>query len=104
MENQVTGTILVINPTQVVSDKFSKREIVLTVGSEYPQTVPLQFIQDKCDVLNSYNVGDEVTIGFNLKGRAWTNPQGETKYFGNLEGWKISKVGGQAPESDEAPF
>jgi len=38
----------------------------------------LQVIQDK-----------NVKIGINLRGREWTNPEGETKYFNSIQGWRI---------------
>ena len=105
---EVKGTIKVINATQVVSEKFSKRELVVTTNDTYPQDLLIQFTQDKCDVLNAYKVGQEVTIAINLRGREWINPQGEAKYFNTIEGWKIQ--GNEAPaeqvteESKDLPF
>lgn len=106
---EVKGTIKVINATQVVSEKFSKRELVVTTNDTYPQDLLIQFTQDKCDVLNAYKVGQEVTIAINLRGREWINPQGETKYFNTIEGWKIegnsSTPAAQATEeSKDLPF
>ena len=96
-ELTLTGTIIVINEVQVVSDKFSKREFVITDNSMYPQDVTFQLIQDKCGILDSYKVGDSITVSFNLKGRKWISPQGETKYFNTIEGWKIERAVGDAP-------
>jgi len=101
---KVNGTIKVIFATNVVSDKFSKRDLVVTTADMYPQDILIQFTQDKCNVLDSYNAGEVVEVDINLRGREWINPQGEAKYFTTIEGWKIAKVGSvaQAPPQYKA--
>ncbi len=90
---KLTGQIKVINPTQVVSDKFSKREFVVTdTSSMYPQDISFQATQDKCGMLDGLQVGANVEVSFNLRGREWINPQGEAKYFNSLEAWRIEAV------------
>ena len=88
---EVKGKIKFIGSTQQVSDKFSKREIVVTTDEQFPQHISIEFNQDKCAILDKYSVGDDVEVGINLKGREWTNPQGETKYFNSIQGWNIKK-------------
>lgn len=88
---EVKGKIKFIGSTQQVSDKFSKREIVVSTDEQYPQHISIEFNQDKCAILDKYSVGDDVEVGINLRGREWTNPQGETKYFSSIQGWNIKK-------------
>lgn len=92
---EVTGTLKVKFDTQKVSDRFQKREFVLTTeaSTPYPQHVSFQLTQDKCNLLDQYNIGDEMKIQFNLRGREWNGPQG-IKYFNTLEAWRIEKVAG----------
>ena len=90
---EVSGKVKLVNATQVVSDKFSKRTLVVVTNDQYPQEIEIQFTQDKCSMLDGLSPGAEVTFGVNLRGRMWTNPQGEEKYFNTIEGWKIDKVG-----------
>jgi hypothetical protein len=52
----------------------------------------VEFTQDKCDLLNNYNVGEDVKVSINLRGREWVSPQGETKYFNSIQGWRIEKL------------
>lgn len=92
---EIKGKIKLINAEVVVSDKYKKREFVLITGETYPQELLIQTSQAKCSLLDSVSVGQEVTVHINLRGRAWTNPQGEVKYFNSIEGWKID--GGTAP-------
>lgn len=87
---EITGTIKVIQPTQEINDRFRKRELVIEDNSsQYPQFIPMEFTQDKCELLDNYNVGDRVKVAFNLRGREWTSKQNETKYFLSLNAWKI---------------
>lgn len=88
---EVSGKIKVINSTQEVNDSFKKRELVVTTEEQYPQHISIEFQQAKCDDLNSFKVGDSVKISINLRGREWVNPQGETKYFNTIQGWRIEK-------------
>jgi hypothetical protein len=100
---EVTGKIKVVNAETVVSDKFKKRELVVTTDEQYPQDILIEFAQDKCDLLNSYKIGQEVTVHINLRGREWTNPQGEVKYFNQIQGWRIEKREVIGAEPQEAP-
>ncbi len=100
---EVTGKIKVINPTQQVSASFKKREIVVTTEEQYPQHIIMDFVQDKTDLLDQYNVGEEVKVSVNLRGREWVSPQGETKYFNTIQGWRIERVQADAPASGQMP-
>ena len=107
---QVTGNIKAIMETNQVSDKFTKREFVLTTNDQYPQDILIQMTQDKCSLLDNYKVGMNVTVSFNLRGREWVSPQGETKYFNTIEGWRLEGAeptpmdGVIEPEGDGLPF
>jgi hypothetical protein len=85
----IKGKVDFIGPTVQVSDKFSKRELVVVTADQYPQHILIEFNQDKCDLLNNIQLGMEVDVEYNLRGRSWTNPQGEKKYFNTIQGWKI---------------
>ena len=88
----VKGKIIVLNDTKEYGSKgFKKRELVIETFEDYPQKLQIEFVQDKCDVLNSYKEGDNVIIGVNLRGREWENPEGKIMYFNSIQGWKISK-------------
>ena len=100
---EVTGKIKVINAEQQVSASFKKRELVVTTDEQYPQSIMIEFVQDKTDLLNNYNIGDNVKVSINLGGREWVNPQGETKYFNSIKGWRIEKVQAEAP-AQSAPM
>ena len=111
---QVKGKVIVVNPTTTISEKFSLRKFVVETEDQYPQPIEMQVTQDKCSLLDNIGLGSIVEVSINLRGREWTNPQGETKYFNTLEAWKIDVLGAVRPdqmkahapneEEDDLPF
>jgi len=86
----ITGILKVKGKEQQISEKFKKREFVITDNSsQYPQHISFQLTQDKCSLMDAYNMGDELKVFFNLRGREWTSKDGELKYFNSLEAWKL---------------
>ncbi len=99
---EVTGRIKMIDSTKTIgTGSFRKREVVVTTEEQYPQHILVEFTQDKCDLLNNYSVNDSVKISINLRGREWVNPQGETKYFNSIQGWRIENSTSQNTQSSE---
>lgn len=94
---EVSGKIIEKFDTQQISDRFRKREFVIEYdsGNGYSESLLFQLTQDRCDILDTFQKGDEVQVSFDLKGRRWESPKGEIKYFNSLQAWKISKSGGQ---------
>lgn len=94
----ISGSIKVVGKTQQVSDKFTKRELVVTEPSgQRPQHIPIEFTQDRTSLLDSYKPGDEVSVTCYVNGREWTGKDGVTKYFLSLSGNRIERAGGAAP-------
>lgn len=90
---EIQGKIKMIGETKTFGNNgFRKREVVVTTEEQYPQHIMVEFVQDKCDLLNKHNVGETVKISINLRGREWTNPQGEIKYFNSIQGWRIESL------------
>ena len=103
---KITGVITAIADTEQVSERFSKREFVLRIGSDYPQSILFQLTQAKTELIDRFVVGEEIEVSFNLRGREWLNPnKGVNQYFNTLEAWKIQPAGqAQAPrQSTPAP-
>jgi hypothetical protein len=96
---EVIGKIKLINDEQTFgASGFRKRELVVTTEEQYPQMILIEFVQDKCDLLNSYAVGQDVKVSINLRGREWINPEGVAKYFNAIQGWRIEGVQAAAPQ------
>jgi hypothetical protein len=99
---EVSGRIKLINPEQKVSATFRKRELVVSTDEQYPQHILVNFVQDKCDILSAYKVGEQIKVGINIRGREWVSPQGETKYFNDIQGWKIDRVAAEGMPAQAA--
>ena len=89
---EVQGKIKILGETETFGTDFTKRQLVVTTDEQYPQLISVDFLKDKCDLLNTYKVGDSVKVSINLGGREWINPQGVAKYFNSITGWRIEKV------------
>ena len=117
---ELQGTIKKLLETQTFASGFQKREMILLTQEQYPQPISIEFLQDKISLLDTVSEGDEVKVGINIRGREWTSPQGETKYFNSITGWRIEKSSAaasfnepvaatgnapkSAPASNENPF
>ena len=102
---EVQGKIKMIDDTKTFgSSGFRKREVVVTTEEQYPQHILVEFVQDKCDLLDKFQVGQPVKIGVNLRGREWVNPQGETKYFNSIQGWRIENLAAENSSAGMPPI
>jgi hypothetical protein len=101
---EVSGKIKWLDETKTYGNNgFRKREVVITTEEQYPQHILVEFVQEKCELLNAFQIGQNVKIGINLRGREWVNPQGETKYFNSIQGWRIEALG-VAADSEIPPM
>ena len=102
---EVQGSIKVIEEVQEISATFKKRELVVSTDEQYPQTLSIEFIQDKTDLLNKFEIGQNVKVGINLRGREWENPQTkEIKYFNSIQGWRIELLENSNSDDDLPPL
>ncbi len=108
MNFDISGRMIEKFPTQDITASFRKREFVLETvenfnGREFSELIKFQVTQDRCDVLDSFSINDELNVKFNIKGRKWEK-DGKVSYFTNLEAWKIERLSNEsAPPFDEMP-
>lgn len=87
---EIAGFVKVVGEEISVSSSFTKRELVVTTEEQYPQHILINFTQGKCNnMLDQVKPGDKVTVSINIRGREWINPQGEAKYFNDIQGWQL---------------
>ena len=90
---EVTGKLHALGDSITVGSSYEKREVVIVTEEQYTQYISVEFPQGKCnDVLDTLSIGQEIKISINLCGREWVTPQGETKYFNSIKGWKVEKA------------
>ncbi|MDG4945275.1 DUF3127 domain-containing protein [Weeksellaceae bacterium KMM 9713] len=93
---EISGKVTKIFDTQTFASGFKKREVIVTTQEQYPQPLSIEFLQDKTELADQINVGDDVKVSINLRGREWTSPDGVVKYFNSIVGWRVEKL---APEN-----
>lgn len=107
MGYQINGRLHAIFDTKQVTERFQKREFVLETADNpsYPQYVQFQLTGDRVGNIDGYSVGDEVMVDFSVRGREWTSPGGEVKYFNSLDVWSLERTGagGAPPAGGEEP-
>ena len=87
---KIKGEIKAIGEAVQVTEKFKKRAFVLIDdSSQYPQYINFQLVQDKCELIDGFQVGQRIEVNFNLHGREWTSKNGITKYFNTLDVWRL---------------
>ena len=103
---KLQGKVKLVGETEQVSDKFKKRELVITTNDNptYPQHISVQCTNDKCVMLDNLSVGTEVSLEINLRGREWTSPSGQVKYFNTIEVWKLDVIGEAPKVKSKAPI
>lgn len=101
---EIQGKVKMVGETQTFGNNgFRKREVVVTTEEQYPQHIMVEFVQDKTDLLNNFSVGQDVKISINLRGREWTNPEGEVRYFNSIQGWRIEALQSAQPAQGVPP-
>lgn len=101
MPLEILGKVKVIGETEVVGSAgtFKKRTIVVSSDEQYPQHVPIDFVQDKTSILDNFAVGQQVKVSVNVRGNEYNG-----KYYVSLNGWKIEKLGDAPVTNTEEDF
>ncbi len=111
---EIRGKVHEIGDVQQVTDTFKKRDLIVQYAEnpQFVEYIRFEATQDRTTLFDSLNVGDEVEVSFNLRGRPWTNKDGVTSYFNSLVAWRVAKVTaepvqagqpGVAPQQPVAP-
>lgn len=104
MSYELAGKLIEKFDVNQVSETFRKREFVIEKtenqgGREFIDQIKFQLTQDRCSLLDNFNLQDELRVSFNVRGRRWVKDN-NVSYFTNLEAWRIEKI---SESSEEAP-
>ena len=97
-DSTIKGVIKLIKPINVISDKFSVREFVITTQDKYPQHIIFQTVNDKMDIIAPYGEGEEIEVSYNVRGREYNG-----KYYNTLDAWKVQATGPKEQSAHIAP-
>jgi hypothetical protein len=92
MSNQIKGKIYHIGQQEDVTEKFWKRAFIVETEDQYSPFVKLELTQDRCGLIESFKVGNEVVVTYDIKGSKSTyiNKNGQLDCFVALQAWKIT--------------
>lgn len=90
MNYEIKGKLIAKFAEQKLSDKFKKREFVIETNDKFTEQIKLQLVNDRTDLIEPYDVDDDVVVQFTIKGAKW-----KESYFVNLQAWKIQRVAGE---------
>ena len=83
-ESKVSGKVSIIETTKEYgSNGFRKRLVVIEQSKgKYTNYIPLDFVQNGCDMADNFSVGDEVEFTYRLTGRRWQKDEkSPVRYF-----------------------
>jgi len=113
MAFEITGRLIEKYDTKQVNPTFRKREFVVekkpeVSGLDFSDYIKFQLIQDRCELIDNYQINDEIKVHFNIRGNKWEK-DGTTNYFTNLDVWKIESVVSPAesapiPDTEDSPL
>ncbi|MFP4023692.1 MAG: DUF3127 domain-containing protein [Thiohalospira sp.] len=109
MSFEISGKLIEKYNTVQISDRFKKREFVIEKtesngGMEFTDHIKFQLSQDRCNLIDSINLNEEIKVSFNIRGNKWEK-DGKVSYFTNLDAWRIEKVTSQSQDNtpDDMP-
>jgi Domain of unknown function (DUF3127) len=96
MSYELTGKLIAKYDTIQRTETFKVREFALEKtddigGRTIVNYVKFQCVQDKTEIVDKVNIGDNVKVYFNIKGTKWEK-DGKTSYFTNLDAWRIEQI------------
>ena len=87
---EISGKVKLVCEEIQITQALTKRELVISTEEQYPQHILINFLQGKCgNELDKLEIGQNVKVSINLRGREWKNTAGEIKYFNDIQGWKV---------------
>ena len=102
MSYELEGKLIEKFDTRQMSEKFKKREFIIEKreeagGREFIDTIKFQLTQDRCNIIDNINTGEEVKVSFNIKGNRWEK-EGKVNYFTNLDVWRVEPLAPGSPD------
>ncbi|MEJ7672294.1 MAG: DUF3127 domain-containing protein [Chitinophagaceae bacterium] len=93
MSYELNGKLIAKYDTVQRTETFKTREFVVEKsedinGRTITNYIKFQSVQDKTNIIDKINIGDELKVYFNIKGSKWEK-DGKTNYITNLDAWRI---------------
>ena len=104
MSYELTGKLLIKFDTTQRTESFKTREFVVEKsedinGKLITNYIKFQCVQDRTNIIDRVNVGDDIKVHFNIRGSKWEK-DGRVSYFNNLDAWRVEQVLKPGKEAD----
>ncbi len=103
---EIRGRVHEIGAIQQVTESFKKREMVVAYAEnpQFVEYITFQATQDRTTIFDNLQIGQEVSVDFNLRGRPWTNREGTTTYFNSLVAWRVTPLSSQSQSRTQGNY
>lgn len=103
---EIRGRVHEIGAIQQVTESFKKREMVIAYAEnpQFVEYITFQATQDRTTIFDNLQIGQEVSVDFNLRGRPWTNREGTTTYFNSLVAWRVTPLSSQSQSRTQGNY
>ncbi len=89
---KLSGVLVVVQKAVQVNEDFRRRTFVLEMNDRgHIELISFELFQNHCSLIDTFKIGDHVTVDFDVKGRKWIDGEGVDKYFNTLRAWKLSE-------------
>ena len=112
VKGKLSWKLSVDTGTSKAGKEWKKLSFLIDTGAQYNPEICFQlFGEDKNEMLNHHNEGDQVEVSFNLSSREYNG-----RYFHNIDAWRIESLSAEgnmeeppvfdtpATEEDDLPF
>jgi hypothetical protein len=102
MRFDLNGKLHKLSPTQVISEKFSKREFVLECeNGKYNEYVKCEVINDNIKFLDAVEIGYHVNAKCSIKGRYFQKKDGTEGLINSIQAYEIKTRANGLTEPEE---
>ena len=100
VKGKLSRKLSVESGTSKAGKEWKKQSFIVDTGAQYNPEICFQlFGDDKIEMLNHHNEGDQVDVSFNLSSREYNG-----RYFHNIDAWRIENIGvGGTNKMEAAP-
>tara|TARA_B000000475_G_C15687976_1_gene321019 strand:+ start:94 stop:450 length:357 start_codon:yes stop_codon:yes gene_type:complete len=99
VKGKLSRKLSVESGTSKAGKEWKKQSFLVDTGSQYNPEICFQLFGDeKIEMLNHHNEGDQVEISFNLSSKEFNG-----RYFHNIDAWRIENLKNEDAKEMEDP-
>lgn len=87
---EIIGKVYFKSEVELIgANQMKKQILVVETDHQFPQKLPVEFIKEKCDLLNNIQIGQQVKVSVNVRGNEYQDRNGITRFGLSFQGWKV---------------